>query len=162
MSTVRDEEIKKLKSDKAFWSQCRSCAGTGKKTEETIVCVECLGSGRVELNSEDADWFSRVADMMKPVAKRYGRNVFALAMRHGMMQGCLTQIAAMNPPPKVAAAMQFITQAFNMTFSEAMKHYRISDEVLKSCKEDIERMGAMAQAANEGAARTPGGIILPS
>lgn len=158
MSTVKDAEIGKLMADASLWSECPQCRGQWDTL--TKVCEGCLNKGRVPLTKLDAEWIHGQPAMFRPLIGRYGRRVFSVVMQAGVAQQAFNVMLQSRPPQQVTQAIHVLAGIFNDVFNNARKYLDVNDELFKSCKEDVERLGMMAGEA--GMRQETGRIILPS
>lgn len=114
-------------------------------------------------SEDDLKWLSSIDERLTPTAKRYGRAVFQTTMLVGISTEALGIILSSRPPKAVMQAVGVLQNNLNELLYWAMQAREVSQEMLKSCKEDIERTIALTAATRApGEKRAPSGIIIAS
>lgn len=128
------------------------------------------GIETVEWSAEDLHWLDNAVTLqLRGMAMRYGRPLFSMAFRIGLMNHCITVLSQRLEKNKdLSQMLTMLSMAANENAMLALKEIGFTPEQLLECKESIERVGQLSQgtpqsqAAAAGKKVSPGGIILDS
>ena len=119
--------------------------------------------GQPPWSEEDITWLGKIPPHLQIVAKRHGRRVFSLSMQMGGASYALGQIMRMGRGNrKVEEGVQLLNLTLNDMAQQVLVSLGRGIADVKACQTDIELVVQLAEAANEGAKRSPSGIILDS
>jgi hypothetical protein len=132
--------------------------------------IEAAPVTQQEWSQEDIDWLNQyVNPELRGVAMRWGRPVFTMALRIGLINHCTMTLAdRLKKNPELMKMMELLTRGISDQTGLAIKGIGADNATILECKTDIERVGAMQQSTPAGQARadgkkvSPGGIILDS
>lgn len=113
----------------------------------------------------DKEWLEGVVqENFRPIAAKYGRVCFGWVMQIGRATGACHLIVAHSQHMgnkignEVRQATQHLAEVLNDLASATANAHGLTQERLKECKQDIERMGALSMAVPN----QKGKIILPN
>lgn len=114
----------------------------------------------------DEEWLkANVKEQLHATARRYGKACFQFTMQMGICAFCFTNISqAARHDPKLTGFINTILNSYNDLAKVALEAKSIPDADFRSCKEDVERIGALLDtgAIRPGMRVSKGGIILDS
>ena len=114
----------------------------------------------------DKEWLEKhVPEILRPAAVRHGRKLFQLVMMAGACNHALIVIGSQARGNRAVAQAGFVLQQTLDVMAKALLlSNAFTGEQFNECKEDIERIGALADNGSRpaGANVSKGGIILNS
>ena len=93
------------------------------------------------MNGSD-DEFLDIGEIFRPIAREYGRDMFALVMNAGMARQAaevLGQAASASRSAEVLHAIRVLAEAFNQLSNDYVKKMGWSEERLSECDQAIMR-----------------------
>lgn len=110
-----------------------------------------MSDGMTEMLREEAqaaeaeDALGDLPETFRPVAKRFGREMFALVMNAGVARQAVEVLArGVGQHPQARQAIQTLAQAFNETSTAMVKLKGWKEEELLRCDAEIQRAFAGA------------------
>lgn len=117
-------------------------------------------------SQQDKDWLEKnVPAALQPIAIRHGRKLFELVMMVGASNYALEVLMKHNAGNAAVKKAGFVLgQTLNTLGVAALLNNGLTGTQFEECKEDVERMGALADSGAKpaGANVSKGGIILNS
>lgn len=93
------------------------------------------------MDEQQEDLFEDIEPLFRDVAKRYGREMFALVMNAGMAQQAVAVLASQaekHGSRKGLHAVGVVSQSFNQVSNAYVKLQGWSEELLAQCDRDIQ------------------------
>ena len=118
------------------------------------------GTGTRQMSAEELEKIGQInPEWLQPIAKRYGYQLFIIAMSCGRVRfGLETIMRRVRGNRELTLAIRMIEGSADQLGQIALFTSGFSVELLKSCQQDIEQAGQLAMV-EEG--KRPSGLILP-
>lgn len=115
-----------------------------------------------EWSDADIDWlFSLKPEIVRPIAKRYGRACMTLVMKGGVIGHGFGLLFNSRPPKQMLGTLTLMSVHINGLMELALKGAGVSVEHFNSCQQDLDML-AKLQDDGQGGKKSAGGIILAS